>query len=102
MNKKPVIGNWYRSPEIPAIFEVVAYSESDHCYEIQLFDGEISELDEDTWKEMLIREIVHPSDWSGALELPAEELIEYLGYYHHSEILDPDISDRIEESFSLH
>lgn len=99
MNRKPVIGCWYKSPELPSIFEVVSYSDMDKSYEIQLFNGEISELDEDTWTSIVVRETMPPDDWTGALEVPSEELIEYLGYYHQSEISDIEITDRIEESF---
>ncbi|MBT4963385.1 MAG: hypothetical protein HON32_04310 [Francisellaceae bacterium] len=99
MNTKPIIGSWYGSTEIPSIFEVVAYSDVDNSYEIQLFEGEIAELDEDNWDEMSIYEVSQPEDWSGALEIPTEDLIEYLDCYRAQGDAEYEVANMIEENF---
>ena len=98
MSIKPNIGDWYNSKVLGTTFEVIAYSEPDHSYEIQMFDGEISEIDEENWSDLSI-EVSQPKDWSGALELPTEELVDYLGYYETGDLFEVDITGKIDDSF---
>jgi hypothetical protein len=82
----PIIGNWYRNQETGNDFEVVALDEDAQTIEIQYFDGEVEELDLDTWYELLIEAIETPEDWSGPFdEMEADDL----GYEEEEE----DISD---------
>lgn len=46
--------NWYKSPDIQEIFEIVAVDPDDDCIAIQYFNGEIEELDLDAWNELNI------------------------------------------------
>ncbi|MDG4596806.1 MAG: hypothetical protein P9F75_14165 [Candidatus Contendobacter sp.] len=73
----PIIGNWYRNQETGNDFEVVALDEDAQTIEIQYFDGELEELDLDTWYELAIDAIEAPEDWSG----PFDEMdMDDLGY----------------------
>lgn len=63
----PEIGKWYRN-ENGAIFEVVAFDEEEGIVEIQYFDGDIEELDMDSWYGQLIKAHAEPEDWSGPFD----------------------------------
>ena len=89
MSSKPIIGSWYRNKEaVNETFEIVAIDNEEKLIEIQYFDGQIGELDLDTWKELNIVEIAEPEDWSGAYELSKEDLSEY-----KSEVVHPEKKD---------
>jgi len=65
---EPVVGNWYRNLNNEQDFEVVAVEADQGLIEIQYFDGDIEELDTDSWYEMDIDYISSPEDWSGPFE----------------------------------
>lgn len=69
----PDIGHWYQDGMRTAMFEVVAV-DKDGGVEIQHFDGEIEELDLDSWYELELVEIPPPEDWSGPFEMVKEDL----------------------------
>ena len=71
-----IIGNWYKSPEIQEIFEIIAVDDEEDCIEIQYFNGEIGELDLEAWNNLNISEVEPPEDWSGAYEITKEDLDE--------------------------
>lgn len=71
----PIVGNWYKNLEGETRFEVVALDEKTQTVEIQYFDGEVEELDMDTWYDLVLEAIEAPEDWSGAYdELDPEDL----------------------------
>ncbi len=69
----PDIGHWYQDGLRTAMFEVVAV-DKDGGVEVQHFDGEIEELDLDSWYELELTEIPPPEDWSGPFEIVKEDL----------------------------
>ncbi len=60
------IGSWYQARGGQA-FEVVAV-DGDDCIEIQYVEGEIEELDLETWEQMWLREVSAPDSWEGLLD----------------------------------
>lgn len=70
----PVIGKWFRRPN-GSIFEVVALDENEGTIEIQYFDGTISEVDLESWPELLLVEINAPEDWSGSVDMDPDDYI---------------------------
>jgi hypothetical protein len=74
---KPVVGQWYRGVT-NELFEVVAIDEQDQTIEIQFFDGTVTEMEFDTWNEQLLDGLIDaadaPEDWSGAVDVEAEDL----------------------------
>jgi hypothetical protein len=74
---KPIVGQWYRGGT-DELFEVVAIDHQDQTIEIQFFDGSVSEVDFDTWNEQLREELIEaadaPEDWSGAVDVEAQDL----------------------------
>jgi hypothetical protein len=48
----PVPGKWYENKEEDETFRVLSVDEDDELVEIEYLDGEIEELDLDTWHEL--------------------------------------------------
>ncbi len=69
----PVIGAWYQDATEDQIFEVVAIDEQAALVEIQYVDGEVSELDFETWQQMLLLSAKPPEDWRASYELSNED-----------------------------
>lgn len=66
------VGGWYRDCE-SRLFEVVAVDEDDGTVEIQHFDGTVEELDPQDWLGLLPRSSEPPEDWSGAMDVSADD-----------------------------
>ena len=92
----PTVGNWYRNLDTGNDFEVVAFDEDAQTIEIQYFDGELEELDLDSWYDLPIEPIEAPEDWSG----PFDEMEpDDRGYEDEEEFSAQDdlLSDRDED-----
>ena len=74
---RPIVGQWYRG-STNELFEVVAIDSQDETIEIQYFDGTVAEMDFDSWNEQLLDDVIEaadaPEDWSGAIDVEAEDL----------------------------
>src|SRR6202789_2116193 len=74
---KPIVGQWYRG-STNELFEVVAIDDQDETIEVQYFDGTVTEIEFDSWNEQLLDELIDaadaPEDWSGAIDVEAEDL----------------------------
>jgi hypothetical protein len=74
---RPIVGQWYRGVT-NELFEVVAIDDQDQTIEIQYFDGTVTEMEFDSWNEQLLDELIDsadaPEDWSGAVDVEAEDL----------------------------
>lgn len=70
---QPEIGQWYQDVAADVLFKVVAFDEASGSTEIQYFDGAVSELEEDTWREMVLLTAEAPEDWRGSYELSPED-----------------------------
>ena len=74
---QPIVGQWYRGGT-NELFEVVAIDDQDQTIEIQYFDGTVAEMEFDSWKENLLDNLIDiadaPEDWSGAVDVEAEDL----------------------------
>jgi hypothetical protein len=74
---RPIVGQWYRGGT-NELFEVVAIDDHDQTIEIQYFDGTVAEMEFDSWTEQLLDELIDsadaPEDWSGAVDVEAEDL----------------------------
>ena len=63
----PRINDWYRSTE-DEMFRVVALNDADHTIEVQMQDGDIQEVDDEDWSEMVLEPMDEPDDWSAAFD----------------------------------
>jgi hypothetical protein len=72
----PNVGDWYRIGG-GDIFEVVAFDADDGTIEIQYFDGTVEEMDLEDWQaqaeEDRLEEAPAPEDWTGSIDVEADE-----------------------------
>ena len=64
----PVVGKWYENREEEETFRVLSVDEDDELVEIEYLDGEIEELDLDTWHELDLEPTEEPEGWSDSDE----------------------------------
>lgn len=81
-HESPKVGMWYLDRERSERFEIVATDDKENI-ELQYFDGEIEEIDLDTWYGMHIIAIAPPKDWSGPYELEKDDYQELKGEVQH-------------------
>ncbi len=86
--EQPLIGHWYRRGE-RKLFEVVALDEKDKTIELQHFDGTIEEMDLENWPAPLLDEAGPPEDWSGSVDVSAEDAPHEDELYHEPTWIDP-------------
>jgi hypothetical protein len=63
---EPVAGKWYRDLEEDEAFQVLSVDEDEELVEIQHLDGDIEEIDLDTWAELDLEPTEEPEGWSGS------------------------------------
>jgi hypothetical protein len=90
----PIIGNWYRHLDKGQSFTVVAVDDDARTVEIQHFDGDLEEIDLDTWYLLPIELIEEPENWSGPLDV-AE--LDDLGGTEITDTRPEDWSEPLEE-----
>jgi len=61
---EPVPGQWYRNLEEEESFRVLSVDEDSELLEIEYLDGDIEEIDLETWHEMDLERIEEPEGWS--------------------------------------
>ncbi len=69
----PVPGKWYENREEEETFRVLSVDEDDELVEIEYVDGEIEELDLDTWHELDLEPTEQPEGWSDESESDDED-----------------------------
>jgi hypothetical protein len=70
---EPVKGQWYENVEEDETFRVLSVDEDADLVEIEYLDGDIEELDIDTWHELDLERIAEPEGWSGGDDEGEEE-----------------------------
>jgi hypothetical protein len=61
---EPVAGQWYQNIEEEEQFRVLTVDEDSELVEIEYLDGDIEEMDIETWHEMDLERIQQPEGWS--------------------------------------
>jgi hypothetical protein len=69
----PVPGKWYENREEEETFRVLSVDEDDELIEIEYVDGEIEELDLDTWHELDLEPTEQPEGWSDDADSDEDE-----------------------------
>ncbi|MDG2273285.1 MAG: hypothetical protein P8L39_13365 [Halioglobus sp.] len=72
----PVEGNWYRDLQTQSIFEIIDWDPATFAIEIQYLDGEVSEFDLHSWREMQLEAVEPQEDWRAPFELYDEDLLD--------------------------
>lgn len=65
---EPVPGQWYENLEDEESFRVLTVDEDSELVEIEYLDGEIEEIDLETWHEMDLDQIDEPEGWAESEE----------------------------------
>ena len=63
---EPTVKQWYEDLENDETFQVLKVDEDKETVEIQYLDGEIEELDIDSWAELDLELTEEPEGWSGS------------------------------------
>jgi hypothetical protein len=64
----PIAGQWYRHIDKGQLFRVVSIDEDDDLIQIQYFDGDLEELDSESWFTMDLDLTETPEDWTGPVD----------------------------------
>jgi hypothetical protein len=70
---EPVAGQWYENLEEEESFRVLSVDEDSELVEIEYLDGDVEEIDLETWHEMDLEPTQQPEGWSGADDEDEEE-----------------------------
>ena len=61
----PVPGQWYESLDDEEVFQVLSIDEDAELVELQYEDGDVEEIDYETWHELDLDLTDEPEGWSG-------------------------------------
>jgi hypothetical protein len=70
---EPVAGQWYENIDENESFRVLSVDEDSELIEIEYLDGDIEEIDLDTWREFDLDKIDQPEGWSAPEDEDEEE-----------------------------
>src|SRR5579862_7334613 len=70
---EPVVGQWYENIEESESFRVLSVDEDAELIEIEYLDGDVEELDLETWQELDLDRIDEPEGWAGSRNAEADE-----------------------------
>ncbi len=62
----PVPGQWYEGLEDEETFQVLSVDEDSELIELQYEDGDVEEIDYETWQELDLELAEEPEGWSGS------------------------------------
>ena len=65
---EPVRGQWYENLEEEEPFRVLSMDEDSELVEIEYLDGDIEEIDLETWHEMDLELTQEPEGWAASQE----------------------------------
>ncbi|HEY3730570.1 MAG TPA: DUF6763 family protein [Steroidobacteraceae bacterium] len=62
---EPVVGQWYENIDENESFRVLSVDEDAELVELEYLDGDIEEVDLETWHELDLNKIDEPEGWAG-------------------------------------
>lgn len=65
---EPIVSQWYQHLDKGYRFQVLAFDEDARTVEVQHFDGDLEDLDLESWYELDIEPIEPPEDWTGPMD----------------------------------
>lgn len=89
----PVAGQWYENLEEEETFQVLSVDADSELIEIQYLDGDVEEIDLETWAEMDLDLTEEPEGWSGSEGDDADEDEEELEEDEDDDDWDDDDED---------
>jgi hypothetical protein len=70
---EPAVGQWYENIDENESFRVLSVDEDAELVELEYLDGDIEEIDLETWHELDLEKITEPEGWAGSAEDEEEE-----------------------------
>jgi hypothetical protein len=70
----PVPGQWYKDLDAQELFQVLSVDPDEEILEVQYENGDIEELDLDTWHELDLDQAQEPEGWSGSEDDEEDDL----------------------------
>jgi hypothetical protein len=70
---EPVAGQWYENIDENESFRVLSVDEDAELIELEYLDGDLEEIDLETWHELDLEKIDEPEGWAGSAEDEDEE-----------------------------
>jgi hypothetical protein len=62
------VGQWYLRPDTHETFQLIDWDEHSGTARVQMCDGSLDEIDEDTWRALSPEPVEAPEDWTGPLD----------------------------------
>ncbi|HTE40277.1 MAG TPA: DUF6763 family protein [Steroidobacteraceae bacterium] len=62
----PVAGQWYKDLDASEVFQVMSVDPDEEIIEVQYENGDVEEIDLDTWHELDLDQTTEPEGWSGS------------------------------------
>ena len=75
-DNEPIRGQWYENLEEDETFRVLSVDEDSELIEIEYLDGDIEEIDLETWHELDLETCDEPEGWSDTDDEDDEEFEE--------------------------
>jgi len=63
---EPAVGQWYENIDENESFRVLSVDEDAELVELEYLDGDIEEIDLETWHELDLDKIDEPEGWAGS------------------------------------
>jgi hypothetical protein len=70
---EPAVGQWYENIDENESFRVLSVDEDAELVELEYLDGDIEEIDLETWHELDLDKIDEPEGWAGSAKDDEEE-----------------------------
>jgi len=73
------VGQWYLRPDTRETFQLIDWDDLSGAARVQMCDGNLDEIDEDSWRALSPEPVDAPEDWTGPLDnLETSEVDELL------------------------
>ena len=97
---EPVVGQWYENIDENESFRVLSVDEDAELIEVEYLDGDVEEIDLETWQEFDLDKIEEPEGWTGSrAEAEAEDEDEEEDDEEDEEELDEDEDEDDDEDW---
>lgn len=73
----PVVGQWYEQGDNQELLQVIAVERAADVIEMQTFDGAIEAVDFEIWRDLDLRPVDPPEDWTGPYDDIEDEDLGY-------------------------
>jgi hypothetical protein len=83
------VGQWYLRRDTQEMLQVLDYDAESGIIGVQTFDGDLDEIEEESWRALALEPAEPPEDWTGALDNLEEEDIDEFVMASDSQSIEP-------------